>query len=815
MKKMHKRRGLLWAILVIIFGFFPFVWKRGNLLLVGADFMPPLYPGEEFLTHIYAWEGLSGGQAMVQHLPMLFPYRLFFLVGHCLGISLPIVELAWFSFIYVLAGLSMFYFLYKVVFGGHHGSLAFIGALCYMYTPYSCFLLPPGHILQLLPMAIFPLILGLLIQALRADKGYSKYVIALSLATLLMATANANPGQLLIIVGLVIVYFIFYLVSEGLKSLSRITKITLLAGVLTIVVNAWWLFPFLKSLPSIATSQLTESSLGRNLMWLRISSKHSSILELFRVLGDRVIYEGNSPYPFAGFYLANPFGILLTFIIPLVAFAGLLGKKRKSLLSLYCATILLLGIWLSKGVHGPLGGIFEWLFTHIPLMSLFRRPVAKFAWMISFGYATLLSLALFQLFTYIEQQHRRYSRYTLTVWSMGWIATTLTVIAIGYPLWSGRVWGDCNFLKIPNYYYDAKKWIDNQSIHPRSIILPSINSASPTYIWGYQGVDAGSVVLQRNIIIANSYTFASRASKLVGNLARSDLSVMMRLFSAKYVILQGDIDWKITGAISPRQMADILKQYGFILYRNFGLLSIYKLPISDNYFLPHIYPSITPIVVDGDIEVLMPMTETKYLGGKWETGNGKWDKPVLLFTEQMQKGDIRGMGNWGQETGILGDWGRNINFVFKDGSWRDLAVELSAQSTVHSPQSTVRIETPGIYEIYFEKGKGKRERVKGEEWEIEVDGKEIAILGDWGIRRLGTGDWETGGLGRKYLKMGEVELREGEHEIKLKMKNEKLKMEKQNIKLVLVDKKEREEAEKLIWKRINSPETEVCYIFEK
>ena len=47
------------------------------------------------------------------------------------------------------------------------------------------------------------------------------------------------------------------------------------------------------------------------------------------------------------------------------------------------------------------------------------------------------------------------------------------------------------------------------------------------------------------------------------------------------------------------------------------------------------------------------------------------------------------------------------------------------------------------------------------------------------------------------------------------MKNEKLKMEKQNIKLVLVDKKEREEAEKLIWKRINSPETEVCYIFEK
>jgi len=41
--------------------------------------------------------------------------------------------------------------------------------------------------------------------------------------------------------------------------------------------------------------------------------------------------------------------------------------------------------------------------------------------------------------------------------------------------------------------------------------------------------------------------------------------------------------------------------------------------------------------------------------------------------EQVQKGDIGG----------LGDWGQSANFVLKDSNWQDLAVELSAQSPSH------------------------------------------------------------------------------------------------------------------------------------
>jgi len=39
--------------------------------------------------------------------------------------------------------------------------------------------------------------------------------------------------------------------------------------------------------------------------------------------------------------------------------------------------------------------------------------------------------------------------------------------------------------------------------------------------------------------------------------------------------------------------------------------------------------------------------------------------------------------------------------------------------------------------------------------------------------------------------------------------------ENENLKIVLVNKRERERVEKEIWKRINQPEAEVGYIFEK
>ena len=99
---------------------------------------------------------------------------------------------------------------------------------------------------------------------------------------------------------------------------------------------------------------------------------------------------------------------------------------------------------------------------------------------------------------------------------------------------------------------------------------------------------------------------------------------------------------------------------------------------------------------------------------------------------------------------------------------------------------------------------------------IGAKNRGFGILGNWKTGGLGIGDWAIGRLGRKYLKMGEVDLEEGKRVIIVHSPQSIVDSKKAGkLKLVLIDKKEREKAEKIIWKRINSPETEVCYIFEK
>jgi hypothetical protein len=192
------------------------------------------------------------------------------------------------------------------------------------------------------------------------------------------------------------------------------------------------------------------------------------------------------------------------------------------------------------------------------------------------------------------------------------------------------------------------------------------------------------------------------------------------------------------------------------------------------------------------------MTETKYLDGKpREDASHQRGKPVLMFTEQVKEGESGQLGDWEQGTGILGDWGRSANFVFKDSNWQDLAIELIAQFTVYSPYSTVRLKKPGTYEIYVDTAQIEEE---APEYEIKVDGRELPQLSSHNYQATS----------RKYVKINQAKLEEGSHIINIKNQNEN-----QNLKIVLVNKEEREDLEKETWKKINHPETELCYIFEE
>lgn len=209
----------------------------------------------------------------------------------------------------------------------------------------------------------------------------------------------------------------------------------------------------------------------------------------------------------------------------------------------------------------------------------------------------------------------------------------------------------------------------------------------------------------------------------------------------------------------------------------FFLISIIALNYSDIRF-----SFAESTLVEGNIDSLIALTYTDYFD----------NCPAIFFSEQQEKEGIR----------IL--LSKVDNFVFKDSAWQDLAVEMAAQSIANGPQSKVNVKEKGIYEVYLDVSEIKGEEIP--EFRIEVDGKEILqylVV----VSRIEQG--------RRYIKVGEVEVEAGKHEVEvIRLSGDRVIREKE-VKLVLVNKEEREKAERLIWQKISEPETEVAYIFSR
>jgi len=197
------------------------------------------------------------------------------------------------------------------------------------------------------------------------------------------------------------------------------------------------------------------------------------------------------------------------------------------------------------------------------------------------------------------------------------------------------------------------------------------------------------------------------------------------------------------------------------------------------YFSTNSFAGSTLVI--GNNDSLSVFANTRYLD----------NKPVLIFTEQVEDKKFQLLN-------------KIENIVLCDSTWRNLAIQVTGSKLQIAGQNMrVNIEKSGNYEIYLDASKIEEETP---EFEIKIGGKTwILDTGYWILDR-----------GRKYVKVGEVELEEGEHVTAVHSPQSTVHSQKdEEIKLVLVNREEREHIEEIIWQKINNPETEVAYIFSQ
>ena len=250
-----------------------------------------------------------------------------------------------------------------------------IGAATVLFTvnPYIYERMASGQIYVVMGYSLLPALLALVVRPL------SSLVATAALGGLIFTLAVAISVHYLFIGGLLLTVVIAGHLVLGRRRVARAG-----AGIAgsAVLLNMYWLIPAARD--------------------SRTMQSHVTHLDLsvFQTLGDPVWGLAVNVAGLYGFWRPGaplvknhisgwPFLLLAILVVvgyglhEMYARGGPAGRA----LALTCAALCIAGGLLAAGAQGPTGGIYVWLFNHLPGFKVMREP-EKFTSLIALGYAT-------------------------------------------------------------------------------------------------------------------------------------------------------------------------------------------------------------------------------------------------------------------------------------------------------------------------------------------------------------------------------------------------------------------------------------------
>jgi len=484
----------IWPIIVIL-GITFLLFLRNyspNTWLIGWDNLTPEFNlGMNIQHSIFAvWQeyqglGLLGGMGHASDLI----HQLSLLIMSVI-VPTPLLRYTW-TFLMLFIGSAGAYFLIKKLILKDSEfsyfkkqSIALLGALFYLlnlstiqsfYAPFEAFM---AHFAAL-PWLLLSSLLFFIKPNLRNGLFF--------IIVLILATPQAYIPTLFLvyIISLLILTFSLGILKPSFFSLKSFLKMM----IIIIVVNAFWLFPFLYftltnsqvALAAKINQMSTETVFLQNkaygdifdVMLLKgfwFSNVDPNLKAVFSyMLNPWRNYLSNIPIIFLGYFL---FGVVLAGIATAI-------KKGKNILIAFFVLFLFAFTMLTTDIPP-----FSWaniLFRQIPLFNeVFRFPFTKFSILTSLMYAIFLCLGVVKLTT-LPVIKRVHFKLVITVFALLLLIFTL-------PAFNGKLFYEKEKLNLPKEYLQVFDFFKNQDSNTRIADLPQ-----PTfwgwefYNWGYGG----------------------------------------------------------------------------------------------------------------------------------------------------------------------------------------------------------------------------------------------------------------------------------------------------------------------------------------
>jgi hypothetical protein len=482
------RRDLYAVVFIGLLSLLVLVWYGGDFMVNPSDTFFSFFPPQDLVRSWYIRDHFNGlGQPDALGTTKTFPNILFLYGLQAMGMNIYHAQktLYWVTFFFcgINAYVLMRWLLQKE---GYAKRLIAVGcANFYMINGYVLCLRWGGDYINatFLYMAT-PLMIYAWLKGVEQKR--LTYALLVPLACLLGMRSLNNPTYILCFFIFVLVYTLCYLTYGPGKFISRAAYYTKFIAVNLLgflVVFAPLLFAIYIDL-QFQLEQLVWSSPIINSYTINMIT--TNFFNLFRQLAFWGFWaHGTGYYPYAHLY-DTP---ILIFIgiglaaLALVALVGYLSKFNSSnnnfpaRMVLIFSIIYILAIFLSKGGHPPLGGVYAALISKGTFFNVVRSSLDKFGEATIVAQMVLLGYALSYLATKIKGKNK--AGVVIVVASF-----ILAINIFGFPFWTGQVWrketskmAGRRFI-IPEDYNKLMP-NNNLKIQGRILMLPTYYTSGP------------------------------------------------------------------------------------------------------------------------------------------------------------------------------------------------------------------------------------------------------------------------------------------------------------------------------------------------
>lgn len=354
------------------------------------------------LFPFFVWDPKVGMGWSIIPLVSSQPYSWFIgWIGGLVGDNGVLIErLVWWIPFLAISFISSFLLSKKLL---KHSLFSYIVPFFYLCNTYILLIVGGGQIAGIgFAYAFAPLVILSYILLLERTTLNRAILTGLALSVSVMLDLRMTYVTLVGIGIFMLIKFTFQLrdVNERLKNLFKnLLYIFLIPGLVSTLLHAFWLIP----MAIVRQNPLNQLGSAYNSLAAVTYFSFGTFEQAFGLL------HPNWPENIFGKVgFMKPEFLLL----PLLAYSSLFfikkGKKteeekKETLYVLYFALLGIIGVFLAKGANDPFGGIYLWMFSHVPGFIMFRDPT-KWYLLIALSYSLLIPYAVGKIYEFLKRR---------------------------------------------------------------------------------------------------------------------------------------------------------------------------------------------------------------------------------------------------------------------------------------------------------------------------------------------------------------------------------------------------------------------------